>query len=291
MSASAEQLPDDGPKLGLFPGIPEEDYHRGKGIGHSGLVTLGNKSPAHFIYEKHHPRARSEAMEVGSAFHCLLLQPHLFEELYVQDEIAIGSRATKAWKTWAAGVRENGFTIIRPDAWANVHNMVDAVRSHSRAGILCNPDDIEAELSGYWIDPQTRKLCKCRVDAWNDAHRLIVDVKKARDASSRGFAKAVAEYGYYLQDTHYMEGMFRIGRPAQEFVFVVVEDQPPHGIGCWRLDEATKAHSSTHWRRVLNRYAECHTANEWPGYREDIQEIGMPPWGFRTNPVEENDND
>ena len=114
-----------------------------------------------------------------------------------------------------------------------------------------------------------------------------MDVKKARDASPRGFAKAVAEFGYYLQDTHYTEGMFRLGRAAQEFIFVVVEDLPPHGIGVYYLDETTKAHASTHWRRLLDHYARCHTDDEWPSYSEKIQPIGMPPWGYRVNPVGE----
>lgn len=281
MSTPIEQFDEDGPKLGLFPGISEEDYHhRLPGIGHSGLVTLGDSSPGHFMYEKLHPRKRTEAMDVGSAFHCALLRPDDYANEFVMDTGE--NRNSKVWKSWAAEQREQALTIIRQADWHNIDAMVNEVRIHSRASILCNPDDIEAEMSGYWIDPQTRKLCKCRIDAWNDPHELIVDVKKGRDASYTGFAKAIADYGYYVQDAHYMEGMFRIGRPAQEFVFVVVEDKPPYGIGIYYLDETTKQHASTHWRRLLNRYAECHNANEWPLYDKTIRSIGMAPWGYRA---------
>ncbi len=266
------------PTLG-FCNVAEGDYHRGPGIGHSGLVTLADRSPAHYMWDYQHPRESTEQMDVGSAFHCALLRPNDFDGEFVK--CTGENRNSKAWKDWAADQRKAGKTIIREKDFYNVFRMVTAVREHSRASILCNPDDVTAEVTGYWQDPQTNVLCKLRADAINETHDVLVDVKKARDASYSAFIRAVADYGYHIQRVHYVEGMFRLSRPMQEFIFVVVEDTPPWGVACYYLDAETIRFATTRWRRSLDVYAHCLQNNTWPNYPEEIRELNMPPWALR----------
>lgn len=248
------------PPEGRIVGVPEYIYHGEPGISRSGLKHLG-RSPAHYLSTKFEEDKRTEAKDVGDAFHVLALQPHLWD-----SRIAVKPTKGAAWDLYRDGVltvdgkakppgeplseedadttlaRRSGFEIAVWDrfesenesrAWitkaqeAHVRRMVEAIRAHPIAGPLCHPPDLACEVSYYWNDPEAQVLCKARTDGENYAHNVVVDLKSALDASYSGFAKAVASYEYHCQDAHYMRGITLCGGwMPQAFVFVVVEKEP-----------------------------------------------------------------
>lgn len=64
---------------------PFDKYKGNKAfINPSSFKSRGVKTPAHFLYKKEHPLPPNEGMVVGSALHCLVLTPDLFEDEYLK---------------------------------------------------------------------------------------------------------------------------------------------------------------------------------------------------------------
>jgi exodeoxyribonuclease VIII len=71
-------------KPGIYDGITNDAYHGGPGVSVSGLKVIAERSPLHFQAYRSTQQADKEpspAMMLGTAFHCLLLEP----EVFVQD--------------------------------------------------------------------------------------------------------------------------------------------------------------------------------------------------------------
>ena len=70
----SEEKKEDGPRLGIFDGIPNEEYHRCPGISKSGLDVI-NRTAAHYIVYKQHPKPSTNTFTIGDGLHAAVLQP------------------------------------------------------------------------------------------------------------------------------------------------------------------------------------------------------------------------
>ncbi len=303
---------DNGPKLGLFPDIPNEDYHRSPGISKSGLDLI-NQSPAHYRVNRLHPKPSTPAMRFGSAAHSLILEPEQFSKEYIKAPENAPRRPTErqinaknpsketlaAIDYWDQFENDSaGKEIIintpgadpfwQPGDWDKLHFMAESVRNHPVANLLLDLDAGKAEQSVYWIDLHTRKLCKCRPDFVNLDHNICVDLKTTNDASFSGFSKSVASFRYHVQDAFYQDGLYAAGHGVQSFVFVAVEKDPPYAVACYSLDKEAKFNGRGQYEHNLRVYKECFERDEWPGYPSDqsifepsVRNLQVAPWGLK----------
>lgn len=239
--------------LGVFPGIPNAEYHGGPGISKSGLDII-HRSPMHYKAAREAgPRESTPAQRRGTLVHDLVLEPETFWDRYAEpfvapegaistvDEIkerlkAIGAEAPSKAKrdelkailqaadptvvflddakaAHAASVGDK--TIISAEELARAQAMAEAVMSHPVAGKLLSPKAGVAELSCYWLDEETGVLCRCRPDFWRD-DGIVVDLKTTADASPEGFAKSINDWRYHVQQAFYEDGMKAAGKQAPE---------------------------------------------------------------------------
>lgn len=174
-------------------------------------------------------------------------------------------------------------TVLSEEQWTQLHAMRDAVMAHPAAGALLKGCPGKAEQSVYWIDPETGVLCRCRPDWWRDDD-LLVDLKTTEDASPEGFAKSIANWRYDVQDAYYQDGVkLATGRTPRGFVFIAVEKKPPYAVAVYRLDDESRDLGRAQYRADLNRYAECMTSGNWPGYSGRIEPISVPAWHANKN--------
>lgn len=298
--------------------ISATDYHANtEAIGHSGLVKI-LRSPAHYRESVINPSAPSEAMELGTAFHTALLEPELFASDYaVLDEskfadclvslddykaaaaaleITVGKMKKEELKQAIAArndprfkFREDvmaelygGKTILSCDDMHSISSMCANIRSHRGAANLLSRG--QAELSGFWIDQETGLLCKMRMDwlAWDENQRPIgiADAKKAREAGSREFAKAIANFGYDIQAALYTDGLKAITGYTVPFYFIPAENTAPFAACCYKADEGMIETGRAKYRAALQLLKWCRENNEWPAYQPygDIESISLPRW-------------
>ena len=64
-------------KPGIYPDLPNEEYHRCDGVSNSMLSDMA-RSPAHFQAARRRQREETPAMAIGTAIHCAVLEPERF---------------------------------------------------------------------------------------------------------------------------------------------------------------------------------------------------------------------
>ena len=276
--------------LGVYENMADHEYRYAPGINKSGMDNF-MRSPLHYLTIKKDPPPPTPQMFVGSAFHALVLEPERFAVEYIQDQYR-GSQSKEAI-AWRLNMREEGKTVINtkggnsiwaPSDWDMIHHMRDAVAAHPIASVLLQG---KSELSIFWIDKKngyhkgTGKLCKARIDVHNEEHNVILDLKSAADASYEGFRKAVNNYHYNIQAAFYSDGWEACGKTAQAFIFVVVEKEPPYGVGCYVLDRAWLVDGRTTYQHTLMQFKDCMEANEWPCYPTEVRDLAMPAYAKR----------
>jgi exodeoxyribonuclease VIII len=257
--------------------ITNEQYHASEGISRSKLMLL-DKSPYHFWYETMSGLAeKSEAtpaMNIGSAFHTMLLEPAKFQmEFAIMPNL---DRRTKGGKemyeeflTYAEGK-----IILTNDQFSKVSKMVDLVSKHEIVTTLL--DEAVYEQSIYWTDKETGLQFKTRPDIWSS--KMVVDLKTTNDASAYSFMRSALVYGYYLQAGMAHEACKAIGKPFDMFVILACEKEEPHVPAIYIMkDEALQfgIDQFTNYKRKLKK---CMDENKWEGYL--VQELSVPKYAL-----------
>jgi len=272
------KIPGFSPEPGkVYDGLPPEVYHAAPGISLHGLLDLA-RSPMHYRHRRAHPKPSTPEQSIGTALHTLILEPDQFETRYTEAPDL--NKNSKAWKEWLAALPE-GVTPLKKETIDRLHQCAEVVRNHHTVMPLL--DSGRAERSYWWVDPETRRLCRARMDWFSEGHDLIVDLKKCRDASLSGFTKACGQYRYHVQAAFYADGWYWCtGRPVSGFVFVAVEDEPPYGVGVYTIGEEEMRCARLEYRALLQRYSICLRDDEWPGYPPEIRILELPAWALRS---------
>lgn len=267
------------PLQGFVHGMPNDAYHAHPAIGSTGLKTLA-RSPAHFygqhIDPKRPKREATPAMKAGTLLHCVLLEPSEVDARYVVRPDGLDAR-TKAGKEWMESA--SGREIVTSEALALAKLQAASLRAFPDVGALLS--DGEAEVSVFWIDPETGAHCKCRPDFVAQAGRgvILVDAKTTQDASPQNFPRSVWNFGYHLQAAHYSEGYERAtGVPVLGMVFAAVEADYPHAAAAYMLSDEAFERGRIERRRLLSLYADCLARDQWPAYSSAIEPINLPAW-------------
>ena len=273
-------------KQGLYPDITNEAYHAGLGISKSDLDLI-HRSPAHYKAAKENPQQPTPAMILGTAVHSAVLEPDVFERLYVTaPEVDRRSKAGREeYAAFEFDAAQNHKLILSADNYKTCMGIRDAVYANNLAAkALYSPG--KSECSVFWdIEPmaddpfnnKTMILCKCRPDRLRD-DGIIVDVKSIEDARADSFRQAVARYRYHVQAAYFSDGVTAAVMPVRGFIFIAIEKQPPYGVATYMLDpEALKIGRMT-YEADINTFVNCTTSNTWPCYPEEVQTLDLPKW-------------
>jgi len=226
--------------------------------------------------------------------------------------------ATKAWQAWArdalgdadlyAGMKVTdaaslfhdtfkvrGLTVVTEADYDLAVAMRDAINRHPIARPALSGD---TEVTVRWDDPATGAPCKGRIDALpttNEAVTLVddseagqqgvplslcaVDLKTTGDASRAAWSTfALERLGMHLQAAHYMRGLSEVGHPRQRWLFVVVEQHPPHGVAVYELLRSSIEAGSALCDKAYRAWSTCTEADDWPGYPEQVVGVGLSEW-------------
>lgn len=266
---------------GIIHDLDINAYHSSPGISKTGLDRI-NRSPAFFYDVTLNPdrppeKERGGQLE-GQLAHCAILEPDEFEKRYAVGPDVI--RSNKKWKEFEDSLPA-GVIGIKQEQYDTAMRQAESVRKL--------PDIAEAlasgrpEVSGFWIDPETGVLCRCRPDWVHefDSGCVVIDVKTYSDASPEEFAKQAARKRYDVQDAFYSDG-FQIasGKEVMAFIFLAVESDYPYQSSAVMLDDISKGSGRGKYRENLNTYAKCIKSGEWPGFGEEIHHITLPKWAL-----------
>ena len=231
------------------------------------------------------PDPPTDAMVLGSATHCCVLEPDTFPLRYI-----LWDGGTRRGRTWDAFVEANaGKTPLREDDYARCCAMRDAVRSHPAAARIF-ADQHRVEESLVWTDTPTGTLCKGRVDLLGPR---IVDLKTCRSAQDRHIVNAVSTYGYHISMGAYYDGLLTLTGHALQAALIFVESSPPHDVVVKVLMDEALLRGRDIWHELLAKIAECNASGLWPGVAPEESALDLPAWemGVENRAIDFGDDD
>ena len=271
-------------KTGIYDGVTNAEYHGGPGLSKSGLDVMA-RSPLHYwsryLDPQREPVEPTASMKLGTAIHTAVLEPGEFSKRHhVAPEVDRRTKDGKAvWEAAVATAEEAGAELISASD-SLVCNAISAqVRSHPTARKVFEAGD--AEMSAYWTDRETGVLCKCRPDWLNLP--LVVDLKSTEDASRDGFMRSAWNWRYHVQAAWYLDGVEQAtGQRPDAFIFAAFEKSAPFACAFYYADQAMLEIGRAEYRRLLRLYADCLSADKWPGYDTAVSALTVPAWALKA---------
>ena len=279
--------------LGAFSGIPNEVYHdsgKGKsvseriskyGLSRSIAEKLILKSPAHCKEAMDNPKDPTKFMEFGTLVHCGTLEPEKLDGSYMvrPDTNPVDPEdkwhGNKKWcKNWLAIFK--GTTILSVEEEKMLQGCVLALKSNLTLNGMLRTG--QAELSVFAKKDDV--LLKCRPDLIaEDAQRRtwVLDIKKCQDASFFAFQNESRRVHRDFQEAWYRYVLGLAGVHVDQFVFAAVEEEPPHGVGLYRIGPTNVEAMVPKVHEAIDRWFTAVESGEWPGYHHEVQEIGWKP--------------
>lgn len=260
---------------GIYSGISDIEYHGDPGsLSSSGARQLLEPScPAIFKFERGQPPKPKKEYDFGHGAHKFVLGEgsQIFEVPY-------DNWRTKDAQSIADDARAlHAVPLLSKDV-AKAKAMAAAVREHPVARALLDADG-QAELSGYWTDPETSVRLRLRPDRLCELRGRIIctDYKTAESAHPGAFARACGEYGYHQQHPWYTEGLaaLEIGDDIP-FLFIVQSKKPPFPVSVLRIHAEHVELGRRRNREAIRIYQRCTETGEWPGYSSGIETVEIP---------------
>lgn len=270
--------------------VDAEAYHADFGRFGKSMLDVFRRSPKRFhgLYvagtlQRDDP---TPALEFGKLFHCFVLEPKRFAETTLTIPLlapdgAPWDRRKKDHKAAWADLEDSGLELVTLDTFDLLTAMRDAILGNFDARSYID-DDGAVEQAIYWTDTQTSLPLKAMRDKVARNGRVIVDVKTCRDSSPQAFAREAANYGYYRQAAHYLDGhKAAFGEPADGMVFIAVSKEPPHDVACYELDSEAIELGRSELRCTLTRLAECFSCDDWEApHQKQINLLSLPKYAF-----------
>lgn len=268
-------------------GISSEDYHGSDAISHSKLEVFRERPLLYWkrFVTKSLPREESPAFAVGSALHCLSLEPAKYAEGFVMKPEGIDRRTTAGKAAWAQFCAENdGKTVLDSDQTHAVGRMAGEIHAHPIAQKLLARG--QPELT--WRKPSTAlgRDLQCRTDWFNsdgceltEGRPYVADVKTIDRLDDRNaFQKAFVNFGYHRQCGFYLPLLEDCGVVVRDFFFIVVEKCEPFGCIVYNATPDAIARGQDETVSDLVRLVECQRKDVWPNLPTDLREINLPDW-------------
>lgn len=267
--------------VGIHPGIPRAVYFADPAINQSSLKEFEN-SCAHFEYRQRNPKPQTKDMHLGDVTHASVVEPARFEKEYVCARKFDHRKSAERAEEAAFFAANEGKEIIDGKEWETVTAMRDSVWRYPQAADLLKGNGVN-EVTIIWIDPVTGLRCKGRIDRLrflDSGWTVVLDLKTAKDASPKGFAKQIANLNYHMQAAFYIDGLNAIAKGNRRFLFLAVEKTPPYVPALYDLSDDAINEGRMKYRHHLRLYQECTKTGYWPGYTQTVEPITIPKWSF-----------
>jgi len=265
-------------------------------------------SPKLLRWRVDHPRPESEALRLGRAIHCAVLEPDVFSDRWLTSSTCkattkagspCGSTGTLyldgAWYCRVKGHAPNGAgqlpdgkEVITEEELAIVRLCSESVRAHPVAARLLTGGHSEHEVT--WDDAESGVACRGRMDYLRPSD--LVDLKSTRRETVREFMGDAARHLYHGQLAWYHDGAIAAGKLPKDAglpYIVSVSTVEPYDVAVYRLSPVSYAAGQILYRDLLRKYVDCRTADWWPGAAPDLVELDLPNWApGMAGPEEEN---
>lgn len=277
---------------GVYVGLSNDEYHADPAIGSTGIKQLIERPFRYWYWSSLNPSRpennSTKAKKFGTAYHTLMLEPHLFNY-----KIKFGINESMIAGTLGEG-EYNQLLEMQKRLYAKPR----------RAALL---SEGISEVSFFWRDKRTGIMCKCRYDKF--APNWIVDLKTTQSVSTNSLRYDIPKWGYDVSGAMYsigareLKGMIRDGYKmppefSQDFVdqftshndqifaFMMQEKEPPFMVRCLLLTSKVAACGEDKFMVGLDQLKKFENySGEWPDDYAEIEDMDMDMFSNRINDI------
>lgn len=271
-------------EAGIYRDLSNEDYHGDKESLSRTSIKDFNKSPYYYYAMHLNPdRPKKNAtpdMILGSAFHTLVLEPHLFDKEYAIEPKRVllkdvGRDAYEAYKVTCEHLEKSKLTILTHEELTTLNAMANALERDVRVQELMN--DGEIEKSFFWKDEGSGLMVKARPDILQS--NMIIDLKTIADASPDSFQRDMASGWYHVQGAMIRDAVRTLeGRDISTVINICVEKKYPYCVGIYIIEEEALDAGESKYKDLLLRMKSCIVENKFSDY--EVRSIGLPRWAL-----------
>jgi len=261
-----------------YADLPAAWYHAGPGASNTALKRIA-LSPYQLLHAEQ--ATSTEAMDLGTLRHTLLLEPSSFETVFAI--VPAGTKRDLRTKKYQEFLEANDGRIVvtqtQVDAAAALVKVVGTQPAFRR--LLAEAVAVHVETSLYWEDEKTGALCRCRPDLLLDmgpsAPFAYIDLKTGGTVGSAekdAVRKSIELSRWHVQGSYYVDGIHAVTGRRADALFLVVEARAPYprslnfvcsGTGMTRFHRFGRIQ----YRRDLERLQRCVVTEQWPDYNDD----------------------
>lgn len=222
-------------------------------------------SPKDFIDYKLQKKEETDAMIYGSMLHCLILEPHDFDNRYFAfddsqkcNELIAGGakspRATKIYKEWKAEKCAGAGTrmIVAPQEYQHAKGVAANV-THNRASRKVMDLAPRHELAIDWDFLNF---------GWHgfidgDGDEDMFDIKSMQDASPKKVEREIVSGKLYLQ-----AAMYQFGIGKQKNYHIIAVDKTG-GVSVHKIHEKLIEQGVTEYNNYVKKFNHCILTEAW----------------------------
>lgn len=232
----------------------------------SSLLKEFRKSSKHFLHAMTEKKEQTKAMLLGSAFHCLLLEPYEFNKRYKVMPDFGDLRVAKNKNAKKEFMEKNGdwVSYISHDENETLLSIADNFFLNELASELL--DDVKTEVSLFYKEPSGLKI-KSRVDALGSEY--FVDLKTTRCAEPNFFNREIKYRGYLQQLAFYKRGLeMLIKGQKKKPILIACENVAPFNVTVFEFNSIDFHKLNLEISRDLELMAEAMKSLQFKPYTE-----------------------
>lgn len=276
--------------VGAVRGMPEHVYRQADSVSQTQLKQWAISAADGMLPNKFNAKESASATK-GTATHCLLLDgKYVFDERYRADGPVnpttgkMYGRTSQKYQDWLD--KQDSEYFLTDAEYEEVIQMVETIKRDPFAYSIITMPGSERELSLFWVEHVDGQAirCKARLDWYNHTHG-IVDLKTADETEPDEFSKKVGNMKYHAQAWFYPRGVMMTGlkETNPSWGWIVLQNQPPYKIACYKLEGYQHLHGQALIWRGLKNMARIMAGGNPHENITGFREIRLPSWFWESD--------
>ena len=264
--------------------IPKPDFFSPHAI--MGKKTLRRVYHEKYIKKKTVTKTQQKNFDIGSAIHCIFLEP---------DEFA---------NRFAISPEKEGITLLKPEDYNMVCNVKKAIydifpdieqllvfdETHlseytfyvkyifDKQGMVKDIQSVSSEVTIKDIK-ENELLIRLKPD-YVRTKGYITELKTTADGSPQGFPWEVSKYDYDVQGVMTKDVVEAVLGGSFDFHWLAIDKNEPYDAAVYYMDEGDEELAREYYQKFLWAICRALRSGVWPGYHSGdirIKQVELPP--------------